>query len=262
MKKLVIALCAACAALAVRAGGDFTTKITWENISQFCMSNVDNVKLPVKGIIVEHHGLGCHNFRSHETDSFGNYAAQGILRFHVHGNPWGWMGEPNVKLVDRILDLAKDHFKLGPEVKICSFGGSMGGQMALTWAQYTKHRAMIGSVVLNCPVTDLEYHYTERDDLPRTITSAFSYARDFNAELARRSPQHEVARMPDVRYFIAHSTADKLVNKEKHSDRFVAAMKKAGRNVTYVASEGTDHCQLKPEIAAQMEREVMATFGL
>jgi dipeptidyl aminopeptidase/acylaminoacyl peptidase len=68
--------------------------------------------------------------------------------------------------------------------------------------------------------------------------------------------------MPDICYFVVHSTADKAVNKERHSDRFVEALRKAGRRIEYVISEGTGHCQLKPEARRRYNEAVLAAFDL
>ena len=66
--------------------------------------------------------------------------------------------------------------------------------------------------------------------------------------------------MPDIGYFVAHSTGDKSVNKERHSDRFVNAMREAGRHIEYVVSEGTGHCQLTPEAQGRFDAAVLAPF--
>ena len=38
--------------------GDFTSRITWQTLRQFAFSNAEDVKKPVRGIVVFHHGQG------------------------------------------------------------------------------------------------------------------------------------------------------------------------------------------------------------
>ena len=47
-----------------------------------------------------------------------------------------------------------------------------------------------------------------------------------------------------VRAAIFHCTADQLVAKAVHSDKFVAAMRALGRRVEYVEVPGRGHCDL------------------
>ena len=122
----------------------------------------------------------------------------------------------------------------------------MGGLSALV---YTARAAITpAACVVNCPVCDLPYHYTERPDLPRTLYSAFWHEEgNVDKVLKTGSPLHMVDRMPDVPYFIFHCDADSKVNKEKHSDVFVEAMRKA-HTVTYHVVPGRDHCDLTDDM--------------
>ena len=58
------------------------------------------------------------------------------------------------------------------------------------------------------------------------------------------SPLHIAPEMPDIPYYLFHCDADKSVNKEKHSDRFVAAMRENGKTVTYHVIPGRGHCDI------------------
>ena len=253
----ILAAVVACASGAL--GSDFTSRITWETLSSFCHSNVADVKVPVRGIVVEHHGLGCVWFKPDEQKGWRkDLAEKGIVIVHPHYHPWCWMNDAAVRFSDRIVDCIIEHYALEPNTKVCSKGGSMGGLGALVYARYSRKNVV--AVVANCPVCDLPYHYTERPDLPRTLTTAFADAPDFDAALKAHSPIDLVPQMPDISYFVAHSTADKSVNKERHSDRFVEAMRKAGRRVEYAISEGTGHCQLTPEVQRRFDAAVLSAF--
>ena len=261
MKSRNVILCLTVVATMAAVGGDFTSRITWETLSSFCLSNVADVKGPVRGIVVEHHGLGCIWFKPNEGKGWNkDLSEKGIVAFHPHYDPWCWMNDAAVRFTDRIVDCIIEHYGLPKDTKVCSTGGSMGGLGALVYARYSRKNVV--AAVANCPVCDLPYHYTERPDLPRTLTTAFADAPDFDTALKAHSPLDLAPQMPDICYFVVHSTADKAVNKERHSDRFVEAMRKAGRRIEYVISEGTGHCQLKPEARRRYNEAVLAAFDL
>lgn len=239
---------------------DFTAKVAWETLPFFCEANVLALKEPVRGIVVQHHGLGNIAFSGGFQPEWNKgLAEKGIIAVHPLCNPWSWMNDASVRLADRLVDCLIEHYGLAADVPVCSAGGSMGGLCSLVYARYSRKNVI--SAVANCPVCDLPFHYTERPDLPRTLTSAFADAPDFDAALRAHSPLHLVPEMPDINYFVAHSTDDKAVNKERHSDRFVAAMREAGRHIVYEISEGTGHCQLLPEVQAKYDAANEAAFA-
>ena len=240
--------------------------VTWETLPRYCVSNVRIVEGPVKGIVVEHHGLGCIGNRELDYSTLGEgdrktyveCAKLGIVRIHPHYSPWAWMNDYAVRLSDALVTVVKEHYGLGDDATVVSTGCSMGGLGCLVWARYSRHR--IAAVAANCPVTDLVYHRTERPDLPATIACAFGDAPDLQAAIEAHSPLHLVKSMPDIPYFVVHSTADRSVGKERHSDRFVAAMKAAGRRIDYVASVGTGHGRLTAAAHARLSAAVLAPF--
>ena len=152
---------------------------------------------------------------------------------------------------DELIDVLMKHYHLPEDLPIVSTGGSMGGMSALTYMVYAKRTPV--ACVANCPVCDLPYHYTERPDLPRTLYSAFWHEDGTIAEvLARFSPLHLAEKMPDAAYTIFHCDSDKAVNKQAHSDKFVAAM--AHRRVNYYTVPGMGHCQLTPDMAERFDQ--------
>jgi len=98
------------------------------------------------------------------------------------------------------------------------------------------------------------YHSTERVDLPRTFWNAFyGYEEPVETVLQEHSPLAQASHMPDVSYLVVHGDADTAVNKEKHSDRFVAAMKAHKRRVDYVEVPGMGHSGPLPLAVIQKE---------
>ena len=256
---LTLAVTSAAALFAeTQTPGDFTSRITWQTLRQFAFSNAEDVKKPVRGIVVFHHGLGCAAFDANLQGWEEDYARHGLVALHPHASPWGWMNEVSVKLADALVDCVIAQLKLPADIPVCSAGGSMGGQGALVYARYSKHHVV--SVVADCPVCDLAFHETERPDLPRTFAAAFGDQPDYDAAIRAHSPLALAAEMPDIDYFIFHSTADRAVNKAAHSDRLVDALRAAGRRVTYEISEGTGHCRLRPEVRAKYELAILNSF--
>ncbi len=222
--------------------------MTFKTLSYFAAANAEIVTTPVRGIVLTFHGLGFSQMFS-EPDAYDRQlAARGILRVIPYYNPWCCMNRQTVDYVDEILDVLFAQFSLDADTPIISTGGSMGGLCSLTYAAYAKRTP--AAVVSNCPVCDLPYHFTERPDLPRTLYSALgTYDGTMEEALRFASPLHlaQNGKMPDIPYYIFHCTEDTAVNKEQHSDRFVAAMEACGRNITYTAVPERGHCDLSPE---------------
>ncbi len=177
------------------------------------------------------------------------YAEKGILLVVPYNNPWAWMNRQAVAYTDELIDVLMEHYHLPETLPIVSTGGSMGGQSALAYMVWAKRTPV--ACVANCPVCDLPYHFTERPDLPRTLYSAFwNYEGTMQEALESGSPLHLAERMPDSEYYIFHCEADKSVNKQKHSDRFVAKMRES-RRVTYYTVPGRGHCDLTDDMRAR-----------
>ena len=176
-------------------------------------------------------------------------AAAGAIFLVPYLDPWNWMNAVAVEAADRIVALALARAGLPADAPVVSTGGSMGGLCAIVWPRYTKRRVV--SVVANCPVCDLPFHYTERPDLPRTLRAAFGAEPDFAGALCAHSPLHLAPELPDVPYAIFHCTDDRLVAKAAHSDKFVAAMRALGRRVEYVEVPGRGHCDLDDDARAR-----------
>lgn len=182
------------------------------------------------GIVLNFHGLGSPGLRSDPTTTELAWAERGGLVIFPYYGPWSWMNRQARGLVDEIVESARAHFGLGADSPLISTGGSMGGLSSLIFCRYTRHRVTACASLF--PVCDLVHHFTERDDLPRTIRQAFlGYPEPLEELLREHSPLHQVPGMPDIPYQIIHGDADGSVNKAAHSDVFVAAMKKAGRKV-------------------------------
>jgi dipeptidyl aminopeptidase/acylaminoacyl peptidase len=214
---------------------------------------------PPRAIVMEFHGLGMVSLKTEVTTTERAWAEAGALVIFPCYGPWSWMNRQARAYVDDMVEAAQKRHGL-QSAPLISTGGSMGGCSCLLFCRYTRHRVTACSALF--PVCDVPFHFTERPDLPRTFRQAFwGYPEPFAEVLKEHSPLHQVAGMPDIPYQILHGEEDEAVNKTKHSDPFVAAMRKAGRKVEYVEIPGLRHNDASVPLAALTRRiEFVSSF--
>lgn len=217
--------------------------MTFETLRSFTYVNDSICAKPIRGIVIAFFGLGSQTRHAVDPVEGEIFGEKGILYVYPYNNPWHWMNRQGVAFTDEIIDVLMEHYNLPADIPIVSTGGSMGGQSALTYMPYAKHTPV--ACVVNCPVCDSVFHFTERDDLPRTFYSAvYGFDGTLEEGLQSISPLHLVDKMPDVSYHVFHCTEDKAVNIDSHSRKFVAAMQAAGKRITLDTVEGRGHCSL------------------
>ncbi len=217
--------------------------ITLENLRNFTYCNDRICTRPIKGIALNFGGLNFNTMYDGETEDGERFAKEGILYLMPYYNPWAWMNKQTVHFVDELVDVLICGYGLADDIPVISTGGSMGGLSALVYTAHAKRTPV--ACVANCPVCDLPYHFTERVDLPRTLYSAFGTYEGTMAEaMESASPFHLADKMPEsTKYHIFHCDADKAVNKEMHSDRFVEKMRPR-HDLEYYEVPGKGHCEL------------------
>ena len=220
--------------------------ITYDTLRNFAYSGDSICSMPIKGIVLDFSGLGAQRMYDEDTPLSKDLAQKGIILLIPYNNPWCWMNAQAIRYTDDLINVLINHYGLEKNIPIVSSGGSMGGLSALVYAKYAEHTPV--ACVVNCPVCDLPYHYTERPDLPRTLYSAFFYSEAGCMEdaLKKASPLHLADGMPDIEYVVFHCDQDTSVNKQQHSDRFVAEMLKRHR-IKYHSVPGREHCDLDEE---------------
>lgn len=229
--------------------------INYENLRSFAYVNDKVCKKPVRGIVVSFFGLGTMLIYDNETHEGEFYGEKGILYVVPYNNPWAWMNKQAVSYTDEIIDVLKEKYSL-ENLPLVSIGGSMGGQSALVYTLYSKHKPV--ACVANCPVCDVVFHFTERKDLPRTLYSAvFNEETTLDEALKSISPLHLVDKMPDVDYHIFHCDEDMAVNIDAHSKKFVKSMKEKNKNITFDIVAGRGHGDLTLEMQRKFEDYVV-----
>ena len=212
----------------------------------------------ITGVVVTFHGLG-GGIKAGPTYEEQEWAAGGALVVFPYYGPWSWMNRRSRAFVDQLIPSVYRNFKLDRDIPLIIVGASMGGQGALIYTRYSPHR--IAACFANFPVCDLEYHFTERPDLPATMRYAYrEHAGDFASALIEHSPLRQIASMPDIPYLIIHGDKDLAVNKQKHSDRFVAELRRLGGNVQYLEVPGMGHGSDTPFYASRKQIDFVKGF--
>ena len=230
-----------------------------DTVDQFAYSNQALLLGTPRAVALNFHGLNAVALRTEPTAFEIACAEHDVLSIWPYYGPWSWMNLASVRYVDDIVDAFYTRLGLPRETPLLSTGGSMGGLSAIIYTRYA-HRTP-EACFANCPVCDLPYHATERPDLPRTVYLAFArYECGLEQALIMHSPLHQVQYLPDIPYYVVHGTADTAVNKARHSDRFVAAMRQYGKRVTYVEVPGMTHCDLGsfPDVQADYLSSIFA----
>ena len=216
------------------------------NLRNFAYVNDGVCKKPVKGILINFFGLGHAPMYDWDILEGEFYGSQGILYVVPYTNPWAWCNRQTVEYVDEIIDVVIKKFGL-ENAPIVSSGESMGGLSAIVYCAYAKRTPV--ACVANCPVCDAAYHFTERNDLPRTMYSAIgNYEGTLEDALKSISPVHIIEKLPDIPYHIFHCGGDNAVKIAYHSDIFVEKMRKLGRTVTYDTIPERGHCDIGYEL--------------
>ena len=217
--------------------------INYENLRSFCYVNDAVCKKPIKGIAIYFFGLGSTVMFDNDCTEGEFYGENGILYVVPYNNPWAWMNNQAVAYTDEIIDVLIEKYNLDENIPIVSSGLSMGGQSALVYT--AKSRRTPVACVTNCPVCDIVYHFTEREDLPRTLYSAlFNEEGTLEEALMSISPLHLIDEMPKVKYHIFHCDADMAVNLDAHSGKLIAEFDKRGYDYTFDIIKGRGHCDL------------------
>ncbi len=234
--------------------------ITYENLRSYAYVNDKICVKPIRGVIVQFFGLNGNAMYSQDTLEGEFFGGKGFLFVIPYTNPWSWANRQAIGYTDEILDVLFEKYGLDPSLPIASTGGSMGGQTALVYSCYAKRTPAV--CVANCPVCDMEYHFGERADLPRTIYSALWQEEGSLTDALRSvSPLCLIGKLPRIGYHILHCDEDKGVNLERNSEAFVQKMKEAGYEISLDVIHGRGHCDLGYEGKKKYAGYILSGLG-
>lgn len=217
--------------------------INYDNLRQFAYSNDKLIKGEINGIVLNFSGCSVYTMYDTDTHLGEFYAKHGVIFIIPYYNPWSWMNEPAVNLIDEILDVIFEKYKL-TNVPIASTGGSMGGQGAIIYMARAKRTPEI--CIANCPNCDLVFGFKNNHNHARTLYSAFHYEDgDILDVIKKYSPMHIVDQLPkNVEYHLFHGDNDEALNYTAHSKRLYEKMKEKGFNVTFTLCKGRNHAKV------------------
>lgn len=200
----------------------------------------DYVHGKIRGVALAFHGLG-HTQEKKVPDMVElEWARAGWLVVFPYYGPWTWMNREARAFVDELVEAVYAHYRLDDSIPLVSTGGSMGGMSALLYTRYASRP--VAACLALFPVCDFKYHFSERDDLPRSIYHSLrGYPESLEELFAEHSPLIQAAHMPDIPYLFIHGDMDQAVSKAAHSDKMVAALKEQGRSVEYLEVPGMGH---------------------
>lgn len=222
--------------------------INQNTLPTYAWTNIQQVKGDIKEIALDIQGLNAgHNYRTEPVDYDISLGAKGILVVRPYSGPWNWMNFATIRSIDKVLDAVYAKYALAKSTPIVIFGRSMGGVGVLDYLRYGKFKPV--AAAMNCPVTNLAYHTTERPDCASTIYRAYgaeAYAsKDSVAdEVVKHDPMKFVDQLPKIPYLFIAGESDTAVHKNVHSDVYVPLMKSKGYDVTYVEVPQMTHVDL------------------
>ena len=236
--------------------------ISADTLSAYAGVNEAQCTMPIREVAVDIQGLNAgHTYKTEPELQDKQLGAQGVLVVRPYSGPWNWMSYETIETIDQVLDAVYDKYDLPADTPLVLFGRSMGGVGALNYAHYGKHP--VSAVAVNCPVTNLSYHCTERPDCAATIYRAYNYY-DCSVEeaVAQHDPMQFIDELPKVPYFFVAGDADVSVNKGVHSDVYVPLMREKGYDVTYLEVPGMAHVDLlKHPEALKQYSDFIASFA-
>src|ERR1035437_9467342 len=97
------------------------TPINKTNIPYYAYMNEDILEKPIRGIVLDFHGLNGGLEMVADNSGFAVRCAQnGALYVFPYYGPWSWMNEIAVKTVNEIIDAIFDKYSLDDNLPIIS----------------------------------------------------------------------------------------------------------------------------------------------
>ena len=217
--------------------------VNYDNLRKFAYSNDKLIKGEIKGIVLNFSGCSVYTMYDTDTHLGKFYAKYGVVFLIPYYNPWSWMNEPAVNLIDEIMDVIFEKYNL-TNVPIASTGGSMGGQGAIVYMARAKRTPEI--CIANCPNCDLVFGFKNNHNHARTLYSAFSYEDgDILDVIKKYSPIHIIDELPkNAEYHLFHGDNDEALNYTAHSKRLYEKMKEKGFDITFTLCKGRNHAKV------------------
>ena len=86
--------------------------INAQTLPLFTCCNGDICSRPIRGIVVDFHGLGFQGMPQEPSAFARRCAEKGILYLLPYDDPWSWMNDPAVRMVEEIVDAVLEKYQL------------------------------------------------------------------------------------------------------------------------------------------------------
>ncbi len=215
-----------------------------KNLSDYAFVNTDAIKGPIRGVVMNCHGLDDGTTYTVSPRPGKELGACGVLYVYPYYSPWAWCGDGAIAYMDEVLDTVWAMFDLPTELPFVVTGGSMGGLTSMIYSLYGARKPL--AIGCNCPVCDLEREIKDGGGyLARSVYSAYvGKGKDVAEEIRRHSPICMAGALPDVPYLIVSGSEDPCVTEEGQIGPFRDAMRAAGKRAVFLCVPGMGHCNI------------------
>ena len=107
--------------------------INAQTLPLFAGCSGDVCSRPIRGIVVDFHGLGFQDMPQEPSAFARRCAEKGLLYLLPYDNPWSWMNDTAVRMVDEMVEAAREKYALPDDIPVVACGGSMGGLSCLIY---------------------------------------------------------------------------------------------------------------------------------
>ena len=218
--------------------------INEENIHDFCFLNLDALQLPVRGLVMECHGLNDNTIHQKSPRLGAELGRDGILYVYPYYDLWAWCNNSAVTLMNELLAVVEKMFGLTPQTPFVISGGSMGGLTAIIFSRYSIRQPR--AIACQCPVVDLQESFQRLRQHRRAIYNAYCTEEGTIEEaIRRRNPIAITKDLLRVPYLIISGGEDHCVPEEKQIDPFEAEMLRHGHEISVLRVPTMGHCELE-----------------
>lgn len=218
--------------------------INKKNLLQFAFVNLDTLVYPVRGIVMNCHGMNDMTQFSSSPRPAKDLGEKGVVYVFPYYAGWAWCNENTVAFLDSLLDAVYEALDLPADLPYVLTGGSMGGLTSLMYSMLGSRTPL--AVGGNCPVTDIALAFSCGGDLTRSIYNAHvRKGEDFEVSLARINPMEHTDSLPRIPYLIVGGEKDGCVTVDRFLRPFAEKMKASGQDITLLSVPGMDHCQIQ-----------------
>lgn len=218
--------------------------INEENIHDFCFLNLDALQFPVRGLVMECHGLNDNTVHQKSPRLGAELGKDGILYLYPYYDLWAWCNNSAVALMNELLAVVDKMFSLTPATPFVICGGSMGGLTAIVFGRCSIRQPK--AIACQCPVVDLQESFHRLRQHRRAIYSAYcTEGGTIEEAMHKHNPIALAKDLLRIPYLIISGGEDYCVTEEKQIGPFEAEMLRHGHDIRVLRVPEMGHCELE-----------------